>query len=364
MSFALQRRADRAGKPVHVRRVGARPRKALVGDAAHGERLPESDDARLGRIDGHGLVLRLVARHLTVIAVGVDRLGILYPNQVGRTCLCIEGVMQFEILVVVVEERTVGFHALRHELRQEVLAARLLAPAFGVEAVAHLHPEVARLGNQVKAFTARIALLDYVQAVGMEIEIGERFQVGGRLADGVRCNLGTGRNLQEVALHAGVEANPVGVAVEARGLGIGRIVVHEEIVARRAVAHINFHAQRNVVRIGIEEDAAELVRNQRRPERRVGRAALELATEVILLGSLVHETGMRLGYGGDFRVRHVEGEAFAGNRVGERTVPHTVNRDGRPLDAVLRVGHLQLEACRLVFGVLVRSVDPGELHAA
>ena len=47
-----------------------------------------------------------------------------------------------------------------------------------------------------------------------------------------------------------------------------------------------------------EEDAAELVRNQCRPERRVGRAALELATEVILLGSLVHETGMRLGYGG------------------------------------------------------------------
>lgn len=63
----------------------------------------------------------------------------------------------------------------------------LLAPAFGVEAVAHLHPEVARLGNQVKAFTARIALLDYVLAVGMEIEIGERFQVGGRLADGVRA---------------------------------------------------------------------------------------------------------------------------------------------------------------------------------
>ena len=28
MSLALQRRADRAGKPVHVRRVGARPRKA------------------------------------------------------------------------------------------------------------------------------------------------------------------------------------------------------------------------------------------------------------------------------------------------------------------------------------------------
>ena len=39
------------------------------------------------------------------------------------------------------------------------------------------------------------------------------------------------------------------------------------------------------------------------------------------------------------KIRHVEGEAFAGNRVGERTVPHTVNRDGRPLDAVLRVGH-------------------------